>query len=63
MKKYLLDDLNKCYFIGDSWVDVEAGKRLGVKTVLIDRKQTGNQIKADYNIQDLREILHTLNIK
>jgi FMN phosphatase YigB (HAD superfamily) len=57
LKKYLPDDLNDCYFVGDSGVDVESGKRLGIKSVLIDRNQAKKVAGSDYTISNLRELL------
>jgi phosphoglycolate phosphatase-like HAD superfamily hydrolase len=54
---------NNCYFVGDSWVDVESGKRLGIKSVLIDRKKNADSLGADYVIRDLNELLAILNIR
>lgn len=56
LRKYT-DDKDNCYFVGDSWVDVESAKRLGVKSVLIDRKKTANDCGADQTIHDLTELL------
>jgi phosphoglycolate phosphatase-like HAD superfamily hydrolase len=62
LKKYLPGNLDECYFVGDSWVDVESGKRLGVKSVFIDRKHLGKATGADYTIHDLTELLPILKI-
>jgi len=49
-------DLKKSFFIGDSPADMEAGRRAGCATVLLDPQ--GKVIKdchADYICRDLRE--------
>lgn len=63
LKKYTTNNEVNCYFVGDSPGDVECGRRLGIKSVLIDRKNTGNEIGTDYVIHDLNELLPMLNLK
>jgi HAD superfamily hydrolase (TIGR01549 family) len=63
LKKYICDDPNDCYFVGDSWVDVESGRRLGVKSVLIDRGSAGSNTKADYVIRDLNGLIPLLGLE
>jgi phosphoglycolate phosphatase-like HAD superfamily hydrolase len=63
LKEYLPPDAADGYFVGDSWVDVESGKRLGVRSVLIDRINSGNTYGADYVIHDLQELLPILGIQ
>ena len=36
IKKYNID-ASKSYLIGDRWSDIEAGNKIGCKTVFIDR--------------------------
>jgi D-glycero-D-manno-heptose 1,7-bisphosphate phosphatase len=54
-------DLARSFVLGDSAKDVEAGKRAGVRTILIqtDYNQTA-QSQADYLIQDVRQALTIL---
>ena len=47
LKKYIVGKAEDCYFVGDDPVDVECGKRLGIKSVLIDRRNTGIDTNAD----------------
>lgn len=63
LKKYLPVDLDDGYFVGDSRVDVESGKRLGIKSVLVDRRKSGDILGAAYVIPDLRGLLPVLGIK
>ncbi len=62
LKKHIPSDPTNCYFVGDSWVDVESGKRLGINSVLVDRKNAGNRLGADYVIHDLGGLLAILNL-
>jgi D-glycero-D-manno-heptose 1,7-bisphosphate phosphatase len=47
-------DFKNSFVVGDSWRDVEAGNRLGAKTILISN-DTSVQIKSDYVVNDLLE--------
>ena len=53
--------LGSSFFLGDSEKDIEAGRRAGVKTVLL---QTNYNVRihgrADHNINSLEEILNLL---
>jgi len=40
-------DRNKCFFIGDSWKDVECGKSSNIRTIFITNEQK-KEIKSDY---------------
>ncbi len=62
LKKHIPEDKNSCYFVGDNSVDVESGKRLGIRSVLIDRKNSGKNFGADYIIHNLNELLPILGI-
>jgi HAD superfamily hydrolase (TIGR01662 family) len=44
------------FVVGDSWRDVEAGKKLGAKTILIGNN-TSIQIKSDYVVNNLLEVV------
>jgi len=55
-------DFSKIFFIGDSEVDVKAGKSVGTKTILVlsgkteSKEETKNwKIKPDYIVKDLKE--------
>ncbi len=64
-RKYNID-FHETYFIGDGQVDVEAGARLGVKTVLVLSGKTSSddarkwRIKPDYIFRDLLEAVKWL---
>jgi HAD superfamily hydrolase (TIGR01549 family) len=49
-------DKNEVIFVGDSEVDIETGRRLGVRTALIG-KSNQTQYDADYSISSLLELL------
>jgi len=53
IRKY---DKNEVIFVGDSEVDIETGRRLGVRTALIGRSNLKQYI-ADYSISSLLELL------
>ena len=63
LKKHLPDDQKGCYFVGDDPIDIETGKRLGITSVLVDRKSLGNKVGADYIIHDLSGLLPILGVK
>ena len=49
-------DLEDSYVIGDTWRDVEAGKRAGCKTILINRPYNSNcKINCDFKVNNLNE--------
>jgi D-glycero-D-manno-heptose 1,7-bisphosphate phosphatase len=55
LAKYQLDVKN-CWFIGDSDVDIECGKRMGIKTISINYKHSAKKrmkIDADFSANDL----------
>jgi len=57
LKKYVSNDPSNYYIVGDMPFDVECGKRLGIKSVLMDRKNAKLDLSADYVINDLHELL------
>jgi HAD superfamily hydrolase (TIGR01549 family) len=63
LKKYTSQNEENCYFVGDNNVDIECGKQLGIKSVLIDRKNRINKMSADYIIRDLNELLPILGLE
>lgn len=49
-------DLARSFLVGDRWRDVEAGRRAGVRTVLIDYQYREKQASApDHVVQNLTE--------
>jgi len=53
-------DLARSYMIGDKAVDVECGKRAGVKTILVMTGYGAEQDCApDYRVQDVAEAIRT----
>lgn len=63
LEKYASSNENYCYFVGDAKQDVESGNRLGIKSVLLDRRNTKGNMNADYVIHDLSELLPILGLK
>jgi len=63
LKQYVPIQVGRCYFVGDADVDVQSGKKLGITSVLVDRKNTGLDFGADYVIHDLRELLPILSLR
>ncbi|MHA1383606.1 MAG: HAD family hydrolase, partial [Candidatus Helarchaeota archaeon] len=64
MKKYHLKNKNM-FIIGDTDLDIRAGKNANIKTVLIKRKHNKSiemisDIKADYIIENLIEFKEIL---
>lgn len=47
-------DLHASFVIGDSWRDVEAGRRAGCVTIFLDRRGRETS-KADVNVNSLRD--------
>jgi D-glycero-D-manno-heptose 1,7-bisphosphate phosphatase len=48
-------DLNRSYLVGDRWRDIEAGRRAGCRTVLIDFNYDEKQVEPDVRVHSLRE--------
>lgn len=63
LKKYVSGNEKDCYFVGDSSVDVETGKRLGIKSVLLDRRNAGISTNADCVIYDLNALVRLLKLE
>lgn len=53
-------NLKDSFFIGDSWKDIEAGRRAGCRTVLIDAVYNQN-VLANFRIKDLSESLEIIS--
>ncbi|MDP6501789.1 MAG: HAD hydrolase-like protein, partial [Dehalococcoidales bacterium] len=63
LKKYVLDNEENCYFVGDGIQDVECGRRLGIKSVLVDRRGSNGDTGADYVIPDLSGLVQVLSLE
>lgn len=61
--KYISNNQENCYFVGDNKQDVECGNKLCINSVLIDRKNSTEKMDADYVIHDLKELLPILGLK
>ena len=54
-------DLPSSYMIGDRWKDIEAGKRVGCATFLIDYQYREKELSVpDYRVQSLNEAAHLI---
>lgn len=54
-------DLRRSYMIGDRWKDIEAGKRAGVRTILIDYGYADElRSEPDYRVRSLVEAAHVI---
>jgi FMN phosphatase YigB (HAD superfamily) len=62
LKKYVPNDPSDCLFVGDMPFDVKSGERLGVKSVVVDRKNAGKEVSADFVIHDLSQLLPILGL-
>ncbi len=60
--KYTSNNEENSYFVGDNKMDIESGKKLNIKSVLIDRRNVGDKMDADYVIHDLNELLQILSL-
>lgn len=58
-KDYNLD-LSKCYMVGDSQSDVEAGYNASAKTILLKTNYNKEVLDFDYSIASLKDILHVI---
>lgn len=51
-------DLAGSYMVGDRWRDIEAGRRAGCRTILIDREyDEGRRPSPDHTVHELPEVL------
>lgn len=50
-KKWKID-IKESYLIGDNWKDIEAGKKAGCRTILLERHYN-QSVEADYRTEDL----------
>jgi len=63
-KKYNIN-IKESFLIGDGWKDIEAGKKAGLTTILID-KDYNRDAKADYRVKNLEksfEIIKNIDSK
>ena len=59
-KKYNID-MDKSYFIGDRWRDIDAGKSISCKTIFIDRKYNEKlNFKPDFKVTSLKEVMEII---
>ena len=57
-------DLNKSYLVGDRWKDIEAGKKMNLKTLFLDLGYTEKKVNADYEFKSFTEIVkQIINLK
>jgi D-glycero-D-manno-heptose 1,7-bisphosphate phosphatase len=48
-------DLSASFMVGDRWRDVEAGRRAGCRTILVDRGYDQPSAQPDVTVSDLGE--------
>lgn len=53
-------DIKKCFMVGDSQSDIDAGKMAGVKTVLVSTKYNNKVKDFDYKITSIQELIQVL---
>ena len=53
-------DLKNSFIIGDRWKDIEAGRRAGCRTILIDALYN-QDVTADFRIKELSESLSIIS--
>jgi D-glycero-D-manno-heptose 1,7-bisphosphate phosphatase len=59
-KKKFNINLKKSFFIGDRWRDIDAGKKVGCKTIFIDYKYNEKQPSGwDFKVSSLSILLNT----
>ena len=51
---------SKIFIVGDSKVDIDSGKKMGINTVLINRTAEERDYGSDYTIKSLRELLQII---
>ncbi len=49
-------DLARSFIVGDTWRDMEAGRRAGCRTILVDAAYN-REVKSDHRVGSLREAL------
>src|SRR3990167_5031779 len=55
-QKELNIDLSNSYMIGDSLIDIEAGKKAGCKTILLTNTNVAHKIKPHFTANNILEI-------
>lgn len=50
-------DLSRSFMVGDRWRDIEAGRRAGCRTILIDRGYEERSTSPDYVVHELPDVL------
>jgi len=51
-------DLSRSFMIGDRWRDIEAGKRAGVTSILIDYNYDEKKVAADFECSNFSEAVY-----
>ena len=64
-------DMSRSFVIGDDSKDIEMARRLGIKSILVDRHtgigkvlgSAGSEgVKADYTAKDFNDVLEIINM-
>ncbi|MBI1866405.1 MAG: HAD-IIIA family hydrolase [Candidatus Staskawiczbacteria bacterium] len=59
--KELNIDLPNSYMIGDSLIDIEAGKKAGCKTILLADTSAAREAKPHFTARSISDILYLVN--
>ena len=54
-RKYNIN-LKESYIVGDTWKDIEAGKKANCKTIIIDMPYNKG-VKSDYRVKNIKDVL------
>jgi rfaE bifunctional protein nucleotidyltransferase chain/domain len=54
-------DLKKSFMVGDTERDIKAGKKAGVKTILVSKTRIKTKTKPDFTVKDLAEASKKIN--
>ena len=52
-KDFHIQDFSNCFFIGDKDSDIEAGKKAGCKTILVNGRYETGSVKPDFTAENL----------
>jgi D-glycero-D-manno-heptose 1,7-bisphosphate phosphatase len=53
-------DLKKSFLVGDRWKDIEAGRRAGLKTILIDYNYNEERCQPDFSCHSFKDVVQII---
>lgn len=53
-------DVNRSFLVGDRWKDIEAGKRMNLKTILINHNYKEKKTEPDYEFTSFLEVTNQI---